>query len=376
MLTPNLLPAILVAGPPHSGKSVLAYLLSQRLRAAHVPHILLRAAPDGEGDWFYQSNDEVRVRQRQKGSFNNDLIESLLQGIRDRSLPMLVDIGGRPRDSQFRLFDACTHVIHLWREADDRQAWTQWLDERSLIPIASLRSYLTLPDSLEPGSGALYGIISGLERQHPQPGATFAEVFARVQGICAYPPAFLKSEHISRAPLNVPLLTLEQLAHDLGIVRAGEKIWWNPEDLPRLRELIPPGEPLALFGPGPVWLYAALAAHVAPAPFHLFDARYFGWMLPPPVVYPSPQANAEFTLTADLTADPIRLVFTRQDAHYLLKPLPVHVPPLPPERAVVLDGPMPNWLWAALAQALRQHPSLAAFDPRQSAAIPFWTANA
>jgi thymidylate kinase len=45
--TTNLLPAILIAAPHHSGKSVLAYLLSQHLRDAHVPHILLRAAPDG-----------------------------------------------------------------------------------------------------------------------------------------------------------------------------------------------------------------------------------------------------------------------------------------------------------------------------------------
>ena len=55
--TTNLLPAILIAAPHHSGKSVLAYLLSQHLRDAHVPHILLRAAPDGEGDLFYESAD-------------------------------------------------------------------------------------------------------------------------------------------------------------------------------------------------------------------------------------------------------------------------------------------------------------------------------
>ena len=130
MLTPNLLPAILVAGPPHSGKSVLAYLLSQRLREAHVPHILLRAAPDGEGDWSYQSDTEVRVRQRQKGAFTADLIEDLMQAIHNRSLPMLVDIGGRPRESQFRLFDACTHVIHLWRATEDHLEWTQWLNDQ------------------------------------------------------------------------------------------------------------------------------------------------------------------------------------------------------------------------------------------------------
>jgi CRISPR-associated protein Csx3 len=172
----NLLPAILFAGPPHSGKSVLAYLLSQRL-----PHILLRAAPDGEGDWSYESPEEVRVRQRQKGVYTADLIEDLMHAIRNRSLPMLVDIGGRPRETQFRLLDACTHVIHLWREADDRQEWECWLEERSLIPIASLRSQLAPPDSLEPGPGPLRGVITGLERAGPQPfrGRFFASTLTR-----------------------------------------------------------------------------------------------------------------------------------------------------------------------------------------------------
>jgi CRISPR-associated protein Csx3 len=48
-------PAILVGGPPHSGKSVLTYLLSQRLRTAAVEHFVLRACPDGEGDWSYEA---------------------------------------------------------------------------------------------------------------------------------------------------------------------------------------------------------------------------------------------------------------------------------------------------------------------------------
>ena len=47
----NRLPAVLVGGPPHSGKSVLIYSLSQALRARGIDHYALRACPDGEGDW-------------------------------------------------------------------------------------------------------------------------------------------------------------------------------------------------------------------------------------------------------------------------------------------------------------------------------------
>jgi CRISPR-associated protein Csx3 len=373
MTITNLLPAILVAGPPHSGKSVLAYLLSRHLREAHVPHILLRAAPDGEGDWSYESTDEVRVRQRQKGAFTADLIADLLQAIRSRSLPMLVDIGGRPRDTQFRLFDVCTHVIHLWREADDRQEWETWLEDRSLLPIASLHTQLASPDRLEPGAGPLRGVITGLDRANPRAGLTFERVLERVLGICSYPPGALEAEHLRRAPANVPLLTVVQLARDLGIVQPGQEPWWAPEQLPKLQELVPAGEPLAFYGRGPVWLYAALAAHAAPGSFYLFDARYYGWMAPPLVILDSDQTNAEFTLSAHPEAQDIRLKFERQQAHYVLKPLPIHVPPLPTDRRIVLDGPMPIWLFVALARGLRRQVTLATYEPRTGRIVTFWT---
>lgn len=368
----NLLPAILLAGPPHSGKSVLAYLLSRRLREAAVPHILLRAAPDGEGDWSYECPEEVRVRQRQKGLYTPDLIGDLLSAIRNRSLPMLVDIGGRPHGEQFELFDACTHVIHLWRAETDRQEWEAWLEARSLIPIACLHTRLEPPDSLAPGAGPVRGTITGLERAAPQAGPAFERVFEYVQGICTYPPGALEAEHLRHAPADVPLFTVQQLAERLGIWQPGRRLRWEPEHLPALCELVPPGEPLALYGAGPVWLYAALAAHVAPAPFYLFDARYYGWMTPPPVVLDSNQANAEYDLTVRPGVRDIRLKFRRRQAHYVLTPAPVHVPPLPVDRRIVLDGPMPIWLFAALAQALRQQPVLATYEPRSGRTITFW----
>ena len=64
-------PAVLVAGMPHCGKSVLAYMLSQHLRRMGIAHYLLRAAPDGEGDWFLEGDPAwVRtLRKRAKGPF-------------------------------------------------------------------------------------------------------------------------------------------------------------------------------------------------------------------------------------------------------------------------------------------------------------------
>lgn len=368
----NLLPAILIAGPPHSGKSVLAYLLSQRLREAQVSHIVLRAAPDGEGDWFYRCDDEVRLRQRRKGVYTAGLLAEMEAAIRRRTLPMLVDIGGRPRDAQFRLFDACTHVIHLWQEADDRRQWEVWLEERSLIPIASLQSRLTPPDHIASDAGPLQGIITGLERSNPQPGPLFERVLERVRGICSYPAEALEAEHLRRAPEGVPVRTVAQLAAEVGIRPSARGLWWTPEHLPPAMAQLPAGRPLALYGPGPLWLYAGIAVRVAPAPFHLFDARFYGWMQPPPVRLNSQRSNMEFALAVHKATDGVRLRFDLLPQHHVLRPRPIHVPLLPDDAPVVLDGKMPIWVVAALARALRGWPGLAVYDPQLSQDVPLW----
>jgi len=55
------LPAILIGGPPHAGKSVLTYNLTIALRKLDVPHYVFRASPDGEGDWSFEGDlDTVR----------------------------------------------------------------------------------------------------------------------------------------------------------------------------------------------------------------------------------------------------------------------------------------------------------------------------
>lgn len=85
----NPFPAVMIGGPPHSGKSVLVYALSQ----AQVAHYVLRACPDGEGDWSQEtSQDQVRLL-RQKGQFSDEFVERVRRDIERRHLPSLVDVG-------------------------------------------------------------------------------------------------------------------------------------------------------------------------------------------------------------------------------------------------------------------------------------------
>src|SRR5205807_346444 len=56
----NLLPALLIGGPPHAGKSVLFYNLTKTLHEQGVRHHAIRACPDGEGNWYQEIH---RLRQ-------------------------------------------------------------------------------------------------------------------------------------------------------------------------------------------------------------------------------------------------------------------------------------------------------------------------
>lgn len=90
---------MLVGGPPHSGKSVLIYSLSQALRARGVEHYALRASTAKETG----SNEAVPERVRQihiKGQWTPLWLQRIGQDIQRRHLPLLVDVGGRPTPSR------------------------------------------------------------------------------------------------------------------------------------------------------------------------------------------------------------------------------------------------------------------------------------
>src|SRR5260370_8438800 len=94
----NLLPAILFGGPPHAGKSVLFYSLAKALRERGIPHYAIRACPDGEGNWFYElDQDKVRLI-RVKGEWTSDFVKRMCLDLARRHLPLLVDIGGAPTE--------------------------------------------------------------------------------------------------------------------------------------------------------------------------------------------------------------------------------------------------------------------------------------
>ncbi len=362
----NLFPAILIAGPPHSGKSVLSFLLSIELRQIGSAHYLLRADPSGEGDWFHLGKAAVvrSLRQEKKGHYSPAFVERLQYIIDNRQLPLLVDIGGSPRGEQFALLKACTHSILLYRSQAELTLWQNHLQRMELAAIAELRSSLTEAEKIQATHPQLQGIISGLDRHNWQTGAVFGALFDRVAGICHYEEGYLEKIHRAQAPWA--FLSERALARAIGVPADEKRLVWAPRHLRTIAQQLPEGEPRAIYGRGPVWLAAMLAVQARPAAAAFFDARY-GWVTVPKVRLPGP-GNVKVQIKYWDEPKAVWLSLNLLDAE--VEPGDIEIPPIEGEGGLVVSGALPRWYYAALAREFASHkPWVAIDDPANNRVV-------
>lgn len=128
---------------------------------------------------------------------------------------------------------------------------------------------------------------------------------------------------------------------------------WEPAMLPLVLARLPAQTPLSVYGIGPSWLYAALAASTNPQPFYLFDPKLpFGWVAPARVALRANIAQTE-AMHIEPSATPeatiLKISFPRGPLDYL-QPDPLLFPLVPVERGLIIDGRVPNWLLTALTR--------------------------
>ena len=273
----ELFPAVMIGGPPHSGKSVLIYSLTQALRKIGVAHYVLRSAPDGEGDWANEADQQVVRQIRPKGKYSPEWVNYMCQDIANRHLPLLVDVGGRPTAWQEAVFGYCSHAILLTPDEPARRVWGNLAAKHGLSLLADLHSSLNGDDFVQSRQPFLQGQICRLERGIVAKGSVFQALIEVLSNLFAYDDAELRRMHLALAPVE---LTVEvgRIGQTLGF--GPNSYLWSPENLPALLDYVPPMTALALYDRGPNWLYAALARHAYPAELYQFDVR-LGWISPP-----------------------------------------------------------------------------------------------
>ncbi|WP_052888033.1 CRISPR-associated protein Csx3 [Thermogemmatispora carboxidivorans] len=352
------LPAVLIAGTPHSGKSVLAYYLCQALCERKIPHYLLRACPDGEGNWFYSADPErvSAIRQKHEGPWPESFRTRIRADLYHRRLPLLVDIGGKPCESDQVLLKECTHAI-LLRRADqpvEAQQWLDFINASQLELLADLSSTLKGESSLSSRGPVLEGTISGLERQKPvSPGPVLDELIARLSSLFKTPDLQrIEDEYRNNAPVR-PIVDLDK---ELSRLRPEAKRW-EPDLLSQLLGSLSPGTPLAVYGRAPNWLYAALAAFAYPAEFYLFDTKLpLAWVRPVEVKLADNGNHPDLCVQVEEYDDFCLLGISLPGKRLeYWQPQPLPLPSIPRGKGLVIDGPLPFWLLTAIIRCYLQY---------------------
>lgn len=377
--TPNPFPAILVGGPPHSGKSVLIYSLTRALRPMQVAHYVLRACPDGEGDWSNEVDQDRLPELRIKGKFTPEFVQTAVQHVRQRHLPLLVDVGGKPKPWQEAIFAECTHAMLLEpaRSAEDpifseeMATWQEMMAKNGVTVLARVQSSLSGDDTIWGGldSGELTGRITGLERGEMVKGATFQALVEAIRGVFDFSEAALTAVHLANAPTEITL-NLPPLADTLGAINRH----WLPTHLPQLADYLPEQTSLAVFGRAPLWVYGFIGWHICPAPIWQFDPR-LGWIEPPRLQLVATEregTQVENWRTVLTKQDGMNILHLSAEAQYLDIHEPETFPIVCPEadQGVIISGRLPIWLVLALVRQLgAQQRWIAIYQPPLNGAV-------
>lgn len=366
-------PAILIGGPPNSGKSVLTYYLTQALRDCEIPHYVFRASTDLEGDWFLKGNSEivteVQLKVKDYRHWTDEFRALVCRALSRRCFPLLVDLGGLPNEKDTCIFQACKYSILLLNDknkpiSDD---WLRYTTVNDLTPLVKLHSQQEGKSIVTAWEPTITGTITGLDRNKPiGNNDAFHAVLECVIDLFKPYAAGLEASHLRKAKIQPPLHLLDRL-HALH----SDASEWTPNMLPELLAQLSAQTPLAVYDRAPNWVYGALALHAKTEPFYQFDAL-LGWITPPVLRSES---------SAQLSPSLVRIKKETYGDVHIISIHPVHnyldyeteaqqlaIPEPPSECGVIVDGKLPLWLFTALARfyAQRDVPWIALNDAHEN----------
>lgn len=140
---------IAFVGPPHSGKSVLIHAVYEGLRRVLPAEtfqrdvFLLRACPDGEGNWFGEIPPDRAAILRFKNQWDDDFVAGMtaqIGGLASTKGLLLVDCGGRIDGRTRRILDCCNAAVIVSRSAEAAAEWRGALLASGIELLAEIES--------------------------------------------------------------------------------------------------------------------------------------------------------------------------------------------------------------------------------------------
>jgi CRISPR-associated protein Csx3 len=144
--------ALLIVGPPDSGKSVLSHALFRALLSDSPNTFLQRAQWDGEGNWILELPEDATDADREtfklvyKGELTEQFFpyhaDAILRLRREKTL-VLVDVGGKVQSEKVPILEACSHYLIISRDRQEVAKWHEFCGARgNLRPLAVIHSTL------------------------------------------------------------------------------------------------------------------------------------------------------------------------------------------------------------------------------------------
>jgi len=165
--------AIAIIGPPHSGKSVLIHKIRQQI-ANYIDGVflqrnfyILRACPDGEGNWSDEVDSSYVKLLRYKNKFNDSFVNKILDHLSSISQSkklILVDCGGIIDKYNQMIWNLCTHTIIVSNNNSLISEWRGAAKASNLNILAEIESRLENVSSVKETDTSLKLILGPLDR--------------------------------------------------------------------------------------------------------------------------------------------------------------------------------------------------------------------
>jgi len=141
--------ALMIVGPPDSGKSILSHALFQSLLESQPNIYLQRANWDGEGNYVLELSpdaDPEIFKATNKGGLTPEFFPYHAQAILELRLNKnltIVDVGGMVQPEKQPILEACTHYLIISSKPEAVEPWHEFCRDRgNLIPVAVIHSTL------------------------------------------------------------------------------------------------------------------------------------------------------------------------------------------------------------------------------------------